>query len=172
VALTDALPLDALLLEGRFYQNPGLVDPYCIQTDDGCSRQVAASLQPFLGQRVRFALHHLPLAPESGRWGGGCCLWQPAPCPAGHHERPGYLYNVTGEGILRRGPWRLEQFDGTPLLLDLAPMDGHVGRLACVSLVDAERMRDIVAASGLEAVGVQANELADLLGRLKGTGGR
>lgn len=140
-----------------------------------------------MGQQVRFAAHHLPPSPpDLTKWGGGCCQWQHlGHCPAGHERRPGYLYNVTGEGTLwaeRKRPrhsrglqtdglvhdWFLETFDGSRLPLELGQLEGHDGRVACVSLVDAETMREIVAKAGAEAVGIQAQQIGDVLARLRG----
>lgn len=136
---------------------------------------VVAELEPLVGQRVRLAMHHLPpsLADlDESKWGGGACLWQPHPCPAGHHERPGFLLNVTGDGVLRHegGKWHLDRLDGTRLDLPFHLMAGHWGRLAAAPILEVDKMRDTLSIEDLEqveALGSKLSSMKELLDRLK-----
>jgi hypothetical protein len=138
---------------------------------------VEAELRPLVGKRVRLAMHHLPpnlhnLNPD--KWGGGSCLWQPSPCPAGHHERPDYLFNLSAEGVLwdreKYDGWCIERLDGTILDLPFRKMAGHHGRLAAATLIDVEKMRDALtpeALAGVEGLSVQADALREMLERMR-----
>ena len=163
-----------LLREGGFHKSSG--GALLVSTGSGVPVVVDECLQPFEGKRVRIAAHHLPAWPEPGRWGGGSCGWEHSAakvCPAGHHLRPNWLYNVSAEGVLvrdARGEWALEQVDGTLLALDMdVNLPGHFGRIVCALLATVEEMRDALgdAASLVDAVGGRATELNDLLGRLQ-----
>lgn len=167
----DKLPFNALLLEGDFYTSSVLGGFHCFMAPSGYGTSVEEALKPYLGQRVRFAAHHLPAR---------------LPTPPTGGEKPEWLFSVSAEGVLRNRPkpkakphsialdslllfdWYLELFDGSTQPLDLIQLNRHHGRLACVSLVDAERMRDIVTAAGADVVGVQARQIADVIERLKG----
>lgn len=162
----------ALLLEGVF--NLG-VDFSCYTSES--TKDVAETLRPFLGQRVRVAAHHLPLRLDSTRWGCGSCLWQDGqagagPCPAGHATRPSWLYNVSVEGVLEPTDdldWRVVGFDGTVTNLELRRMmPGHVGRILAATVLSVEQMRDALSASGLAGAVESLGSLQDVLGRLGG----
>lgn len=162
-----------LLHEGVFNLSPD----GAIIVQSGVSQLVTEDLLiPFEGKRVRFAAHQLPpTPPDPTRWGGGACLWQKHSewCPAGHHARPSWLYNVSTEGVLtkvRPGVWGVEQTDGSVVEIDLASnLNGHVGRVACALLVTVDQMRDVLgpAADTVEGLGVRATDLRDLMSRLK-----
>lgn len=156
----DKLPFNVLLLEGSFFFS---AHNGCLYAQDECGKalSVEVSLLPYVGQRVRFAAHRLPPQPP--------------------YQQTFDLFSVSAEGILRAEPveqpaglptsglrykWSLETFDGSLEPLALERLGGHAGRLACVSLVDAEAMRDIVSAAGVDVLGVQAENLSDLLGHL------
>lgn len=158
-----------LLLEGVF--DSGGESPL---TGDSLDQ----ALLPFAGQRVRFAAHHLPASPiDPTRWGGGGCTWQASGfCPAGHHVRPTWLYNVTCEGVLDRdvaGGWYVEKGDGSRVALALWDnLRGHAGRVAVATTATVEAMRDGVVVSQVEAVGRRVDDLRDLMGSLRDVVGR
>ena len=163
-----------LLIEGIFYINDGRLTA----KKDGDSNiiDVVEALTPFVGTEVQFAVHFLPpMPPDPKRWGGGCCLWEPSgKCPAGHHEQPGLLLNVSGRGVLRQGPdtaWWLDVFDGSRMELPLLLLDGHAARVASVSVFDAEKMKEsllnAVNSDQIEALGTRAADLKELLTRLQ-----
>lgn len=162
----------AVLLEGIFYKD--LRGNLAIQTPDG-ETLVSSVLQPLLGKQVQLAVHHVPpMPPDPGRWGGGCCLWQPSRCPAGHHEQSGWLYNVSGQGFLSEAgdDWTLEGFDGSTQLLRLNLfLPGHHARVAAATLFSVEGMRENLARSGgldlVDTLGTKASNLRDLLERLQ-----
>ena len=165
-----------LLIEGVFYERGG--DIYV--TMGGSEVSVVERLQSMVGQNIRFAMHHaLPGVIDETKWGGGCCLWQPVPCPAWHHLNPAFLLNVSVEGVLRHAVlrhggtdvWRIEQFNGINQDLPLAMLVGHYGRVAAASLVDVAKMRDQVFTSmdsaQVDALGVQAQDIKQVLQRLQ-----
>ena len=166
--MTNTSPI--VLLEGLFTTNESGDDLF-VQSDRGRS-SVSEHLVPMLGQQVRLAAHHLPSNPiNPARWGGGSCEHQGGICPFGHHQDPTRMYSFAGEGVLKRshhGKWLLSTFEGQLLVPQLDDLCGHWGRVACVSVTAVERMRDVVAKSGLDAnLGVRASELKDLLSRLR-----
>jgi hypothetical protein len=165
----------AVLVEGLFHETDL---GYVIQPDGyGPQKAVEDELNPLVGQRVRLAMHHLPPNlnnPDESKWGGGSCLWQPHRCPAGHHDRPGFLLNVTGDGVLRRdadrGRWHLDLLDGSRLDIPFHMMVGHIGRLAAATLVEVDQMRDSLSMDDLdkiEGLGAQLHSMKELLERLK-----
>lgn len=158
----------ALLMEGVFH----LDDSGSRLLSDG--RDVYAGLLPLVGRRIQFAAHHVPDSPPNpARWGGGCCRWEPAECPFGHRQNPARLFVINGEGVLGHDlphGWFLEQFDGTRLALPLVEaLQGHDARVLAATQMSVEKMRDIVTASGVEALGTKAADLAAMLGRLRGS---
>lgn len=155
-----------VLIEGLFhFQDGNLV------TDRG--DKVVDSLVPFIGQEIQIAIHFIPSIPlDETKWGGGCCYWQPNPCPAGHHEHPDRLLNVAERGVLRHedGKWSVDKFDGTQKEIPLALLDGHMGRVAAATIFDMEAMRDAlkdITPEALETLGVRATNLRDMLAELK-----
>lgn len=123
-------------------------DDYNVATEHG-PESVAKALSPMIGRTVRAVLHHFPPDPHNldpKTWGGGCCDWQPNPCPAGHHDRPNWLFHQDVKGVLRRhaipyGPlmeevtWSVVGWRG-PVLLDFNKMRRHYGRLAVITDFD------------------------------------
>lgn len=166
----------AILLEGVFYVTDD-GDDLMVQPPSGEDQKVADVLEPLLDKQVQFAVHHVPpMPPDPRRWGGGACLFQPALCPAGHHQRPNWLYNVSGQGTLIRSGngWALEKFDGSRTELQLhLYLTGHQGRVAAATMFSVEEMRDKLAQSGnldsVDALGSKASDLRDLLARLQQT---
>jgi len=154
----------AVLLEGVFGDSPKGV---CAS-----GKAVADELRPLVGERIRFAMHHLPpnlTHLDISRWGGGSCLWQPAPCPAGHHQDPGWLLNVTEEGTLD-DQWDIHRLDGTVFRLPLELMVGHYGRLAAATLFEVEKMRDALTIDDLatvDSLGGKIDSLRELLDRMR-----
>jgi len=163
----------ALLVEGVFYKT----DSRLLCASDRGVVDVNAMLSPLQGQRVRLAAHHLPPnPPDPTKWGGGCCLWeQTGRCPAGHHARPTWLFNLSHEGILVQdgATWVVESFDGTRTPFRLEEMlVGHQARVAAATVLDLEKMRDALGAAGgsdeVESLVERANDLHDLLSRIRG----
>lgn len=165
-----------VLLEGVFYKK----DPSDFgvrQSAVGPETIVSHELSPLVGTRVRVAMHHLPPNLhhlDESQWGGGSCLWQPLPCPANHHVRPGYLLNVTGDGVLRyddqTSEWWLDQLNGTRLDLPLPQMEGHFGRIAAATLFDVEKIRDSLSLEDLgqiEELGSRLTSVRELLDRMR-----
>jgi hypothetical protein len=157
-----------LLREGAFHGSPLVV------TAGTDTWVVSDLLAPFEGKRVRVAAHHLPSALDPARWGGGSCGWAASGwCPAGHHLRPTWLYNVTAEGVLVRDvadQWVVEVPSGQRVVLDLATnLMGHTGRVAAALVSTVEEMRDALGgvAGVVEGLGVRATDLRELLARLK-----
>ena len=167
------MDFQVVLIEGVFYEHGGdyLIRPGPIAP----TRSIRGELGPLVGLQLRLALHHLPpdlSALDESKWGGGACLWQPAPCPAGHHKRPGYLLNVSAEGTLQEdgGTWRLDRSEDPPLELPFPLMVGHYGRLAAATLVDMDKMRESTSAGDLgqiEALGSQLSSIKELLERMR-----
>jgi hypothetical protein len=162
----------ALLIEGIFYED----DARRLLCDTGRGvKDVRVDLRALLGQRVRIAAHHLPRDPDPLRWGGGACLWQPSGrCPAGHHDRPTWLYNFVAEGVLdeTEDVFRVEGFDGGVVEVALATMlPGHHARVAAATVLSAEAMREALDASGMESsvegLGARIENLQEILGRLR-----
>lgn len=163
--------LRAILIEGLFYLSP---DTNKIMSDRGDS--VEEHLGPLIDQDVQLAIHFLPpTPPEPDRWGGGCCMWQPAACPAGHHEHPDRILNVSVRGVLGYDPtinrWWVDTFEGNQVTLPFALLDGHHGRVAAATVFDVQAMQEALAEKitpeSLEALGVRANNLRDLMERLR-----
>jgi len=162
-----------VILEGLFYISG--VGELCVEKETGAKVIVADHLQPMIGERVRFALHHIPPAKiDESKWGGGCCHFQPSECPVGHHNNPAWLLNVSGEGYLQRkyqpnaqgserGPWRLTQFDGTDLELPLEGLVGHDSRIAVASVLDVEKMREALEGQGVDGLIDQATQLKETI---------
>jgi len=161
----------ALLLEGVFYNK----DSQLLCTSNKGVENLFDMLTSVEGQRIKFAAHHLPptLQPDPSKWGGGCCLWQPAKCPAGHSEKPTWLFNLSVEGILVRSNavWSIESFDGKTTALPLQTMlVGHYARVAAATMLDVEKMREAVASQDLpnvEGLASRAEDLRKLLSRLR-----
>ena len=103
---------------------------------------VCPQLESDLGVPVHVVIHHVPKTPlDKSRWGGGCCHWQPAECPAGHHKDPGHLLHFDASGILQAtsfyengDPKRfaLLQPDGQTVDLPLQGLLGHDARIILV----------------------------------------
>jgi hypothetical protein len=160
--------LRAILVEGLFYIQDGK-----ITTDRG--DLLYEHLEPLVGHDIQLAVHFLPPSPpDPTKWGGGCCMWQPAECPAGHHEHPDRILNIALRGVLGRDPgsrWFLDTFDGKQVDLPFALLDGHHGRVAAATVFDVQAMQESLAEKitpeSLEALGVRANNLRDLMERLR-----
>ena len=164
---------DTLVVEGLFYREEG--GPLLSRSVDGKVSNVTEQLDRMKGRELQLAMHHLPDYPlAANRWGGGCCLWQATGnyCPAGHHENPSFLLSVSGRGVLRQTEdgWCLETFEGTHIGMPLNQMEGHMGRIAAVTIIDLEKMKDSMSSVDLEKVdtlGVQAKQLQDILSQLQ-----
>jgi len=156
-----------LLIEGYFYKaGDKLMSGTSTQATD-----VYATLLPLVGEEVQLAIHHLPAnPPDPNRWGLGSCHFTGA-CPAGHHVDPHKLLSVHGQGILRNvaSRWWLDRFDGTQQEFPLHLLEGHDARVAGATVFDVEKMRESLGDVGdLDALGIKAEGLKDLLERSKG----
>lgn len=133
----------SVILEGVFYRKTSSNDVWVADQVKGdvC---VLDELSPMEGRLIQASMHHKPQNPIQPRWGGGCCLWQPSPCPAGHHEDPSYLLNVMGRGVLEigQGGYCLLQADYGDIDLPLHLMDGHYGLLVAVTIIDSDPVGD------------------------------
>ena len=184
---------NAILLEGVFYLSdtpcPDMNGVVCegfnhllVHQHDGTTPSVYDALKPFIGERVRVSMHHLPQMPiNPTRWGAGSCLWEGTgvDCPFGHAKDPSRLFNIAEEGVLafdldhtkNSGGWWLETFEGRriPLLMAYA-LGGHQGRVAVATAMSVEQMRESLEKSGgldsVEALGSKVTDLRDLLSRL------
>lgn len=169
----------AILLEGLFFlaEDRHFRD-ILVQTPTGI-QPLYAALCPLIGQRVYFAVHHVPSDPiDPSRWGGGSCLWQPAArCPFGHHEHPTRLFNLTAQGMLTYAfdpdtnseGWSIACLDGSRVVLPLATcLPGHTARVAAATVLSVEQMRDSAGAAGMnvEGLGQRVTDLRDLVGDL------
>lgn len=159
--------LRAILVEGLFYIQDGK-----ISTDRGDF--LYEHLEPMVGQDIQLAVHFMPPnPPDPDKWGGGCCMWQPADCPAGHREHPDRILNLALRGVLGRDGdrWFMDTFDGKQVDLPFALLDGHHGRVAAATVFDVQAMQEALAEKftpeSLEALGVRANNLRDLMERLR-----
>ncbi len=163
----------AILVEGIFVRNEGEI---CVQETSEIPSLVTGKLEPLLGQEVQLAVVHLPRLPlEPGKWAGGCCLWQPSPCPVGHHINPAYLLNFTATGVLHHEGrrWWVTGFDGKEQMLPLEQLEGHHGRIAAATVFHVEKAREALADVDLEdigALGVKAEELRETLANLANWG--
>jgi hypothetical protein len=159
----------AILVEGLFYEQDGQLQ---IEQDDGTHVSVVETLAPVLGQRVQFAIHHLPPdGPVPGEPGAGSCRFPGGVgCPSHHDKQPNRLLSFHLEGVLRAEPWRIERFDGSTAPIPFVGMPGHFGRLATATVVDVEAMRDSLAGMDLEALaakGLGGGDLQEVLDKLQ-----
>lgn len=162
-----------LLIEGLFYQRGA--DLY-IEQDSGVHRSVTEALLPLVGQRVQFAMHHLPPnGLQAGEPGAGSCRFpQGVGCPVQHDKRPDHLLSFHLDGVLRNTPtWGVEKFDGKVVSIPFVGMVGHFGRVAAATILDVEAMRDslLKTATSMGSSGLNAKDIETLLDRLrKGVG--
>ena len=158
--------LRTMLLEGLFYRRDGI-----ITTDKGVA--LFEQLEPLVGQDIHLAVHFLPSDPPNPeRWGGGCCMWQPSQCPAGHHEHPDRLLNLAVRGVLGRDgdQWWIDQFDGKRVQIPFTLLDGHQGRVAAASVFDVQAMQESlsnITPDMIENISIRSNNLRDLLDQLR-----
>ena len=157
----------AVLVEGLFFLEDGALH---IEKWGGEKVALATVLQPLVGQRVQFALHHLPPhGLQSDQPGAGSCQFPGgAGCPV-HDQHPDRMLACHLEGVLLADPWRMVLFDGTSRAIPLQGMPRHYGRVAAASLVDVEAMRDALNQRGRGAlpVGLDAAGLSEILGQLR-----
>lgn len=158
-----------LLLEGSFAR---WGDRLRIDLEDGTHHFLDDVLNPFQGQRVQFSLHHLPpngLKP--GKPGAGACLFERGKgCPVEHDRFPHRLLSFAEEGVVEGPPWRLTLFSGRQVDIPFQGMPGHFGRLAVATLLDAEKMRSLLANLHPEQLeGVSGDDLQAVLERLMET---
>lgn len=90
------------------------------------------SVSNLQGTRCRVLAHHMPPDPViDGAWGGGCCHYKPADCPAGHHTSPAFLYHFYEDGTLKVGDHWLRVGDR---YVNFDMLRGHDCRFAVVPL--------------------------------------
>ena len=158
-----------LLIEGLFYDRGG---DLFVEQDHGVHRSVTEALSPLVGQRVQFALHHLPPhGIEAGAPGAGSCRFPEGKgCPVRHDEFPDRLLGFHLDGVLQGAPsWGMQKFDGTVVPIPFSGMVGHFGRVAAATILDVEAMRDslLKAVTSPGSSGVNVQDLEALLGRLR-----
>lgn len=136
-------------------------------------RSLASYMTPMIGHDVHISVSFVPPDPiDLGRWGGGCCTWHPHPCPAGHHTRPHSMLNVSLRGFLgvEDGKWWVDQVHGSRVVIPIYLMDGHYGMVTAVTVFDDSKMREstpLITPESVEALGLRAGNLKDLLTKLK-----
>lgn len=132
-----------ILVEGEFKAVDGQT---CVeQTHRGGTAIIEQQLKDMVGHQVQLSMHQLPAMPlDHTKRGLGSCHVE-GKCPCGHDDGNWEIYNVTAQGVLREGPWRIEQFDGTETMLRFDWMVGHMGRMACASLTQLEVLREAAA---------------------------
>jgi len=164
---------NTILIEGLFYRDP---TGRLLSKSSRGTVVVEETLGQLLGHEVQLAMHHLPEIPLiPDQWGGGCCMWQASGrCPAGHHENPSFLLSIAGRGILqhREDGWHLATFEGEDISIPLHQMEGHLGRIAAVPIIDLEKMKDSLSDSDIEKtslIGIQAQQLQGILRQLQET---
>lgn len=152
--------LQTLLLDGLFY----ITDEKLV-TDHG--EIVSNHLEPFVGHNVHIAIHFLPTTPDTNRWGGGCCMWQPHQCPAGHHVQSDRMLNVSASGVITvaDGRWLVSQADGTKIEIPLLLLDGHYGRIIVATAFD-HNMVDGESSDVVESIGLKVKDLSSLMEKL------
>lgn len=93
-----------------------------LQTSDGFIVNLNEALARLSDEGLVMIAHHPDLPPDATgtRWGSGCCQWQPASCPAGHHEAPGYLYVFRAKGV-----WDEKRSSVGGQVLELHKLEGH-----------------------------------------------
>lgn len=165
---------NAILIEGLFYENSGVIH---IEKDDGTHVSFPDVVAPCVGQNVQVALHHLPpYGIDLNKPGAGCCQYPAGKgCPVFHDRYPDRLLSFHHEGVLTEGPWRVRTFDGVSVTLPLAGMVGHFGRLGVATVIDVEKLRDalgFISPEGLAASGIDSKNLEDLLNRLRNASGK
>lgn len=165
---------NAILVEGLFYEQAGIIH---IEKDTGEHVSVEDVLSDVLGQRVQFALHHLPpdgIDPDKP--GAGSCKYPDGKgCPALHDRFPDRLMSFHLEGVLRGSPWRVEKFDGTVVPIPFKVMPGHYGRLGAATVIDVEKMKARlmdISPEALAAAGIDTKILEGILDRLRAAKGK
>lgn len=164
--------LRTVLVEGLFYIQSHENGQQVLTTNHG--DDLFDVLDPLVGQDIQLAVHFLPpVPPNPTKWGGGCCMWQPADCPAGHREHPDRILNIALRGVLGRkdGRWFMDTFEGKQVEIPFTLLDGHHGRVAAATVFDVQAMQEALAEKitpeSLETLGVRANNLRDLMERLR-----
>lgn len=149
-----------LQLVGVVYQADN--GDYHIVDEDHGDKNVLDELRTMVGGEVEVVAAHAPSdPPQRERWGGGCCMWElSGKCSAGHHDRPGYLYEVHAVGTLVEadGKWHIAREGKDDLPIYLTMLNGHRCRIAVVPKVDLNEILE-------DAKNVDANNLSDLMAR-------
>lgn len=160
------IDFSALLIEGLFYEGDGGL---AVEQDGGRHTVVEAALAPLLHKRVQLALHHKPRGElDASLPGAGSCLYPGGRCcPADHDRQPGRLLTFHETGVLRDKPYLLLEQPGRMLPIPFGAMPGHYGRLAVVSVIDVDKLREDLKRVGPDAVNM--TELTGLLQNLRET---
>ncbi len=158
----------AVLVEGLFFSENGALH---IKKDGGEKVALATALQPLMGQRVQFALHHLPPhGLQPGQPGAGSCQFPGGVgCPVQHDQHPDRMLAFHMEGVLHADPWRLLKFDGSVVVVPVQGMPGHYGRVAGATILDVDAMRDALNQKGSGALptGLNVADLGKMLDQLR-----
>lgn len=149
-----------LQLVGVVYQ-AGSGDYHIVDEEHG-DKNIPTELRAMVGSDVEVMVSHAPPdPPHQERWGGGCCMWESSGrCSAGHHDRPGYLYEAHAVGALVEsdGQWHIARDGQDDLPIYLTLLNGHRCRLVVVPKVDLNEIME-------DAKNVDPNNLSDLMER-------
>jgi len=151
------------VLTGLFYERDG---DLFVQDKQGPDASVSESLEPFLNQKIQIAAAHLPPTPvDPKKWGGGCCMWEPGECPAGHHHNPGYLVLMEAQGVItfEDGQWAVLTDEGKRVEVPVAMLLGHTAQVAVVTLFNS---KDLSQEGSLEDIEEMGQELEEMMGTL------
>ena len=158
--------LRTVLVEGLFYAKDGK-----IATDRGVV--LTDLLETLVGHDIHLAVHFTPSTPpEDGRWGGGCCMWQPVACPFGHHVHPDRIMNVSVQGVLARTDTSYAVTTATgEVVIPFDKLDGHYGRVVAATVFDVSQIAKCetpdITPENMAALQARASVLLDLMKNLK-----
>lgn len=131
-----------IVLSGVFYMDDA--DLMVADEENGAVR-ISDALSEVKGKLVSFVAHHCPPdPPDESRWGGGSCLLERTGyCPAGHHERPRWLYEHSATGRLEESEsgWWLTKPGGERVQVVLSLLVGHHGQVVVTALPDIESLQ-------------------------------
>lgn len=157
------------VLSGVFYDEN---DTLMVADDTLGAMSVRAALEPLLGRSVVLVAHHCPPdPPDPARWGGGSCLLEGAGhCHAGHHERPGWLYEGKHRGTLvyeaTSNEWFTEH-EGKRLKIYLDFLVGHRSQIVVSALPSVEDLQGKIKAEmenpTIDGLQARIAEMRDLL---------
>ncbi len=132
-----------VVLKGVFYADPekGL----SVSEESQGTVSIRDILSTLVGTKVIFFACHKPVEPPcEEKWGGGCCFYEGlGRCPAGHHERPKWLFQIhrTGNLTAIEDGWGTE-IDGSVTDLHLGFLEGHRSMIVATSLPSIEGLKE------------------------------